>query len=686
MHMNRLAVLIIIPLLMGLTACNKKDATSPSPHSSFAEKAVVEEVINELQNKFPEIDISLISRGVNQLAALWTYEDGSEQEFKDFCINYYYGDKNERQLVFNKISEYLEILYGHFNKISLELKQNLHLDRGEIHEIDLLFGGYSASAHLQDDLFGNKIAFISILNFPFYTLSEKNESGKIWDELEWAYARLGDYFSSRVPAAIRQNVSLSMTAADNYISSYNIYVGFLVNDDGERLFPENLKLISHWGLRDELKSQYAEKKGVENQKMIYAVMKRIIDQSIPQDVINSNQYLWNPFTNKFFDNGKEVSFEAEDNSRYEVLLRNFRAYKEMDPYTPNYPNQIMRSFDGNMEFSQKEIEELFVEFISSPVIRDAGKLVKLRLGRDLEPFDIWYDGFKSRSSISEDLLNSQTKKKYPDVASLQRDLSNLLIRLGWDRLRADYLASLIVVDPSRGAGHAWGAAMRSDVAHLRTRVGSDGMDYKGYNIAMHEFGHNVEQTISLYEVEHYTMNGVPNTAFTEALAFMFQSRDLDMLGIEINEPMAQHLKALDILWGSYEIMGVALLDMRVWNWMYENPDANASELKDAVIDLATDIWNNYYADVFGSKDEPILAIYSHMIKTPLYLANYPLGRLIEFQLEQHIQGKPFADEVHRIFSLGRLTPQIWMNKATGMPVSNEPTLNAASKAIKVISK
>ena len=42
--------------------------------------------------------------------------------------------------------------------------------------------------------------------------------------------------------------------------------------------------------------------------------------------------------------------------------------------------------------------------------------------------------------------------------------------------------------------------MRTDNARLRTRIGKDGMDYKGYNIAVHEFGHNVEQTITLHDV------------------------------------------------------------------------------------------------------------------------------------------------------------------------------------------
>jgi oligoendopeptidase F len=131
-------------------------------------------------------------------------------------------------------------------------------------------------------------------------------------------------------------------------------------------------------------------------------------------------------------------------------------------------------------------------------------------------------------------------------------------------------------------------------------------------------------------------------------------------------------------------MGVAILDMRVWKWMYENPDANAAQLKEAVIKLSKEIWNAYYADVFGSKDEPILAIYSHMIDNPLYLANYPLGHLIELQLEMQLEGKPFAAEVERFFKQGRITPQRWMQGATASAISGQATLKAAEEALKHI--
>ncbi len=127
------------------------------------------------------------------------------------------------------------------------------------------------------------------------------------------------------------------------------------------------------------------------------------------------------------------------------------------------------------------------------------------------------------------------------------------------------------------------------------------MDYKGYNIAVHEFGHNVEQTISLHDVDYYSLNRVPNTSFTEALAFIFQKRDLELLGLSGGDPMKEHMNALANFWSCYEIMGVSLVDMEVWKWMYANPNATPEELKEAVITIAKDIWNKYYTPVLAKR-------------------------------------------------------------------------------------
>ncbi|MFO7614223.1 MAG: hypothetical protein R6W71_06245, partial [Bacteroidales bacterium] len=317
-------------------------------------------------------------------------------------------------------------------------------------------------------------------------------------------------------------------------------------------------------------------------------------------------------------------------------------------------------------------------------VKMAGELISSRLGRPLEPFDIWYDGFKARSSMNEEELSQITRARYPDNKAFEKDLTNILVKLGFNRDSALSITSRITVDAARGSGHAWGAAMRGEKARLRTRIGPQGMDYKGYNIAMHEFGHNVEQTISLYNIDHYILQGVPNTGFTEALAFLFQHRDLEVLGVGEKDPMAAHLAALDNLWSNYEIMGVSLVDMRVWKWLYDNPSANAAQLKEAVLQIATEVWNSYFAPVFGVEDSPILAIYSHMIDNPLYLSAYPVGHLIQFQIEEYLEDKKLADEVYRMFTLGMIIPQAWMKQAVGEPISIEPTLRAAHEAVAVI--
>jgi oligoendopeptidase F len=243
---------------------------------------------------------------------------------------------------------------------------------------------------------------------------------------------------------------------------------------------------------------------------------------------------------------------------------------------------------------------------------------------------------------------------------------------------------MVQVDPSIGAGHAWGAMMKGNKARLRTRIGENGMDYKGYNIAVHEFGHNVEQTITMNDVDYWMLNGVPNNAFTEAVAFMFQKRDLELLGLKSNAPETEAMLTLDDFWSCYEIMGVALVDMAVWEWMYKNPDATPEQLKNAVIEKAKNVWNSYYAGIMGGKDETILAIYSHMIDYPLYLSYYPIGHLISFQVEQAMKGKNFADEMERMYTQGRIVPQIWMKKAVGSEISTKPLLNAVDQALEIM--
>jgi hypothetical protein len=327
------------------------------------------------------------------------------------------------------------------------------------------------------------------------------------------------------------------------------------------------------------------------------------------------------------------------------------------------------------------------EIVSSPLVPRVAKLIEKRLGRPLEPFDVWYNGFRPRGAYTEAQLDEITRKRYPTADAYHKDMPNLFVQLGFTPERAKYLADNIVVDPARGSGHAMPAARRGDFPHLRTRVGAEGMDYKGFNIAVHEMGHNVEQVFSLRNIDYYTLSSVPNTAFTEALAFTFQNRDLELLGL--TKPSAENdaLKTLNDFWGTYEISGVALVDMGMWHWMYDHPDADAGALKAATLQIAKDVWNRWYAPVFRRDDVTLLGVYAHMVDEFLYLPDYPIGLMIAAQIERQMErAGSVGEEFERMARMGNVTPDLWMKNATGRAVGAEALLERAERSLAVVAE
>ena len=174
-------------------------------------------------------------------------------------------------------------------------------------------------------------------------------------------------------------------------------------------------------------------------------------------------------------------------------------------------------------------------------------------------------------------------------------------------------------------------------------------------------------------------------AFTEALAFVFQAKDLELLGLSKANDETRSLQALNDFWATYEIAGVALVDMEVWRWMYANPDANPAQLKDATVRISKEMWNKYYAPVFGKRDVLLLGVYSHMIHSYLYLPDYPIGHLIAHQIEEQMEkAGAIGPDFERITKTGSVTPDLWMKIATGAPVGTEAMIHATEKALKVV--
>jgi hypothetical protein len=455
-----------------------------------------------------------------------------------------------------------------------------------------------------------------------------------------------------------------------------------------------MRLLSHWNLRDEIKSDYTDtQNGLPKQRTIQQVMERIVTQTIPEVVVDNPGVDWNPFANEVKVSSevdsdpsaiktKTASNTREPDTRYAMLLKTFQAAKKADPYSPTAPTLIARRFEEDREIPEARVKKMLEQVLTSPEAAQTARLIEKRLGRPLEPFDIWYNGFRANEKYTEAQLDEIVAKRYPNAEAYEKDIPNLLLKLGFVPDRAKYIASNIIVDPARGSGHAMGAQMRSEKTHLRTRIEKSGMNYKGFNIAVHEMGHNVEQTLSLNDVDHALLSGVPGTAFTEALAFVFQGHDLELLGLAAPDAKSEALKTLNDFWATYEISGVALVDIAVWHWMYDHPDATSKQLNDATVQIAKDIWNKYYAPVFHKKDVILLGVYSHMINYFLYLPDYPIGHLIAHQVEEQMKKVgSIGPEFERIAKMGRVTPDQWMEHATGKPVGADALLEATHKAL-----
>jgi len=681
------AIVLVVICSMVLMAQEKSVSSAPPAWMNGS----VSKMQSALIAKYPAQQ-ARIERGLKQVAEFWRAEDGDAGVFESFVQANFAGDQATLDTMFSRYEGLMEQLQGHMHEIARELRQQSDLDIGPILPFDEMFAGYDPAAHVIDDFFANKIAFAALLNFPLTTLDERLTQGPNWTRRQWAEVRLAERFSKRVPSSVNLGIAQAGAEAEQYIAEYNLWMYHLVDEKGQRLFPPNMKLLSHWNLRDEIKASYADKdNGLAKQRMIQQAMQRIVTQTIPQVAVNNPAVDWDPYTNAVKRVAQKdadvpapatVSNSPEPDTRYAKLFKTYTASRAEDPYSPTATTLIDRRFNEDREIPEPRVQAMLREVLMSPLVPQVAQLIQTRLGRPLEPFDIWYNGFRPGSQYSEAELDAIVAKKYPTPQAYQKDIPNLLMKLGFSPEKAQFVANNIIVDPARGSGHAMGAEMRSEKAHLRTRVEKTGMNYKGFNIAVHEMGHNVEQTFSLDEVDHTLLGGVPNTAFTEALAFVFQGHDLELLGLPAPDAKSLAEKTLNDFWGTYEIAGVALVDMGVWHWMYANPNATPEQLKEATVDISKQIWNQFYAPVFHTRDVVLLGIYSHMIDSFLYLPDYPLGHMIAHQVEEKMPTMTsIGPEFERIAKMGDVTPDLWMINATGKPVGPEALLDSTQKAL-----
>src|SRR6202047_182157 len=346
------AVAVLVPQVHSWETPMPSATESRAPSTATATDATpswvkdsVSKMERELGAKYGDSQRARLQRGLRQVAEFWRADDGDAATFEDFVRANFAGEQVTLDTMFNRLESLLEQLSGHVHEINREFRQQSDLDLGPVLPFDEIIGGYDPSAHVLDDFFQNKLAFVVLLNFPLTTLDQRLQDGPSWSRRQWAEARLAQGFSKRIPADVNLGIAQAEAQAGQYIAEYNIWMYHLLDSKGQRLFPPKMRLLSHWNLRDEIKSDYADtSSGLAKQQMIQQVMERIVTQTIPAVVVNNPSVDWNPATNQLTPAAvtdseaapaaAKLSNAREPDTRYAMLQETFLAAKKADPYSP----------------------------------------------------------------------------------------------------------------------------------------------------------------------------------------------------------------------------------------------------------------------------------------------------------------------------------------------------------------
>lgn len=657
---------------------SKREAKDSLPAS------VVESVQSDLITTYGSSVSDRATRGTLQLAKNWRASDGSAEDYRQFCLDNFLPD-SLLQENFSRISENMVTLQGHMSKIRSKINEsNAFTDRSKV-KADSFFQKSIPGF----DPYENQLAQFIQLNFPHYTLDEKREMGPEWDRTKWAMVRIGDYYHKRSDPDFKREEAEEVKKFGEYMGNYFFRMNHISSPDGTYPFAEGPGsfLHSHRGIRDNVKEEYTKSGGLERQVLSGKVIEHIVMGTVPAEFITDTTTRWDPWKNELYkqEDGilKSIPFTAEGEIRYAGLRSAFLNRSSEDVLHESNSTVITRTFENN-NLKADEVEKLIRDFLSDPTFAEVGRLIEKRLGRPLQPFDLWYSGFQEQSLYPAVMLDSITRNRYPDPMALQNDLGAILVRMGFEEGEAEYIGNHISVRPVNSGGYSNQPPLRNDTALLTTMFGEEGLDYKSYRVAMHELGHNVCGIYSTRNIDNFVLAGVPTGGITEGYAELLAYKNMQGLGLKTTSPEEQkHQLALAAFWYLAEMGGEALTDIEVWKWMYANPGFSAEELSDAVNSITTGIWNQYYSEIFGGlRDQHILAIYNHFITGSLYLYNYYMANVIVLQMSDAFEGDNLAANLENACLEGETLPELWMVRATGEDISLNSVIKGSQEAVR----
>jgi len=633
------------------------------------------ELVNELSRQHGEAVRPRAALGIAQLAAAWRASDGDEAAFRSFISARFAPDAARLHTLLARGEDAIFNLQGHLAEIHRALTRWRDVATYDDPGIDDLLAQFDPAPDLGEELYRSKLAFVLLLNFPRRSFAEKQTHGATWSVDEWAAVRIADAIPYRLPRELNDMARAAFHHAREFYYNFHIPVGCVVLDDGSHPFPPGRTLLAHWLVREELRGCYGASQAEPRQRVLARIMGRHIDGSIPQRVMRGDAQQWCPITNAV--DGRAPG-ELTGPRRYAVWHELFQLARATDPYYPDYPTHIDRALTLSNQLGVDATEQLLRALLKAPVRRDAMAFVAARLGRPLEAFDIYYNNVAPPDPI--DALNTAVARRFPRFESFQEQLPQLLRELGFKKATAHFLAAHIRTEAARGSGHANPARLYEYPSFLRTNHANGQLNWPALATAMHELGHCIEQVFSLHRVPRPALIGVPNLGITEGMAFTFQEYARQIIGVPY-PPHYQAISTLNTYLNACEIAGAGLLDLLVWRWLYAHPHATPVALQDITLQLADELWAQYYAPYFGPDENHLLAAYQHMIGMMLYLPNYTVGHVIAHSVRRHMTPRTLAREVERMCSQGNVSPDVWLTRAVGTPLSAQPLINDVRSAL-----
>ena len=202
-----------------------------------------------------------IERGVAQVLAAWRPSDGDGKALAALLEAQFVADPGGLDALLARFEQTLEALDGGFVEQNRTLSSWAVLDQGPMQPVDQLLQAFDAGAPTSSTTCSTRSSPSSpLLNFPLTTLEERLRDGDALvappvgggapDRALRRGACPADVNQQLAPRPPPRPSSTSPTTTSGCTTCSTT--------TGERLFPQGMRLISHWNLRDELKADYAD--------------------------------------------------------------------------------------------------------------------------------------------------------------------------------------------------------------------------------------------------------------------------------------------------------------------------------------------------------------------------------------------------------------------------------------------